>query len=415
MTSSRNRFLMWLMVLVTLLATVSLIAGIRNAWQHPMDLRLRYQTARLMLAGENPYRVQAADDLSARARQALGGNVRDFEPDYLPSAMLPMLPLSVLPWNVAKFVWLLVNLASAVSLVLLARRWAGPAGIPQSLFWLAVALWVGGTPFRNSLGIGQNTVFALVLTLAAFLLQERNRPILAGVLLALGLFKYAYIGLVVLFFIVLHHRWKTLLFAGMIHLLAHLMLCLRMNANPVSIIADVFQYNSRIFDRETTLTIWLPFRALAARFPEWNLPADALGAGVLAVMLAALLVVWQRRGLSPYEHAWAFVLCMLATLVVTCRNYHLTFTFFGWLWIFSPAASVSGARMPRFLMAGAIIYLSFIHRLLEAIVSRMDVDSIWLLRGFNGGLLLMCVSSLLLFWCTVWANPAAEATTPSQG
>lgn len=412
MTAARTFPSQRCLVIVSFCALLSLAAGIRNAWQQPVDLRLRYQTARLMLAGENPHRLKLPEDLSPRAQAALGGTVMDFAPDYLPSAMLPMLPLAWLPWWAAKLAWLVVNLASAGLLMFLVRRWADAAAIPRTLFWMAVALWIAGTPFRNNLGAGQNTVFALALTLAAVPLQQRNRYLLAGGLLALGLFKYAYVGLVVVFFIALNRGWRTLLVAGSIHLVTHLLLCLRMNVHPLGIIGEVFQDNSRIFNRETTLTVWLPFRALAAQFPHWHLPADLLGAGALGAVLLGLFLVWRRQGLSPHEHAWAFVLCLLATLVVTCRNYHLVFCLFGWLWIFSPAAALPAARVPRLLLAGALAYLTLVHRLVQALAARMPGEyQPWLLWAFNAGLLTMCLASAVLFWKSVGkpsASPGAK-------
>ncbi len=389
-----------------LIAMVSLAAGIRNAWQQPNDFRLRYHTARLMLAGENPYRLHLAGELTPRAREVLGRNTDALAPDYVPSAMLVMLPLALLPWTGAKLVWLCLNLAAAAGLVSLLRRWPAASSLPRSAFLAAVCLWIAGTPYRNDLGLGQNCVYSLSLTLAALWCQQRNRVVIAGTLLALGLFKYYYVAPLVLFCFVLNRGWKTLLVAGLIHGAAHLLICWHIHAHPLGVFADVWQDNTRVFNRNAMLTAWLPFRTLADWFPQAPIPATLLGALTLATILGSLILFWRRQPRLTDYPAWIFLLGLLSTLAVTAKNCHLAYFLCGWLWCFT-LKDTPATHLPRRLILAGLVYLTLIHRLLEALGAGSSEElKLWLPRGFNFALFALCAASLVLFWRTMGRTPA---------
>jgi GT2 family glycosyltransferase len=387
---------------VAVVALISLAQGSRNAWDLSNDLRLRYQTARLMLAGENPHHIKATREITPGAGAIIGQDLRSFAPDYLPSAMLPMLPLALLSWGQARLVWLLTNLASALLLVGLLRRWPEVSAIPWRHFLIAVCLWIAGTPFRNNLGLGQNCVFALALTLAAASAQARGRCLLGGVLLALGLFKYAYVWPLVLFLFVLNRGWLTLLVAATLHGAAHLLLCGLMGAHPVGVLAQILPGNAYVFRHGKMLSVWMPYRTLATQFPSLHLPADVLGACALAALLAGLVLLWRRRRASLARSVgWLFVLGLLSTLALTARDYDLSYCLAGWLWLCVVPATAATC-WPRVALAGGLLYLTVIHRALEALAQRgCWPDGAWMGRGFNSVLFLVCVASAILLLRTL--------------
>jgi hypothetical protein len=204
-----------------------------------------------------------------------------------------------------------------------------------------------------------------------------------------------------LFFFALNRGWKTLLVAALIHGAAHLFLCQLMGAQPLGVFADVWQDNSRVFNRNTMLTIWLPFRTLARRFPQAPIPANLMGALALMVMIGGLILLWRRRPTRPDYVAWIFMLGLLSTLAVTPNSYHFAYFLAGWLWCFS-VTKAPQTRLPQMLVLACLAYLTIIHRLLGALCGQQGWENeLWFRRAFNSGLFLLCTASLVLFLRTM--------------
>lgn len=360
------------------------------------DLFKRYYEVRLMFHGENPYRLQVEDRLSQRASEVFGPD-HQLDPDYFPSALLPILPVAAMPRQAAKVAWLLITLGSIVLLLKTLHWMMGQERPPPLQYALAVCLWIAGSPVWVGIGLGQNAIFSLALTLAAFRESFRGRDILAGGLLALGVFKYALVWPIVLFFFIFQGRWRCLLTAGGIHLAAHLLLCRIMGAHPVTVFADVLRGNSGVFHRNDVLTVWLPFRVLNERFPALGLPAQLLGAILLMALIAGLAWLWFRRHRDDECNllAWTAALTLLAVFSVTLRIYTHVYALPVLLLAFVPISSRGGsagraslpashthpgsagaspshcASLPvislfqRSRLAFYIVYLTLIHRGLE--------------------------------------------------
>ncbi|MCB1278759.1 glycosyltransferase 87 family protein [Prosthecobacter sp.] len=291
------------------------------------DLLLRHNEVRMILMGENIYQLALDDTLEQRAEELLGpGHLLD--PDYFPSTLLPVLLLAKFPFLVVRVVWLLVSLGSTILLIQTMRWMMGrtlPAAADQALM---VCLWVCGIPFWSCLAMGQASLFSLAFVLAAFRADSSGRPLLAGLLLALGVFKYALIWPLVLFLFILQWRWRCLLVGGGIHLVVHLVLCRIIHANPITIFADVLHGNGKVFHFSRMLTVWLPFRSWNRTFPDFMLPSQLLGALLLLALLVGLGWLWLRRSKEDRTHLliWLAVLELLAVLAISTRIFAHMYT-----------------------------------------------------------------------------------------
>jgi hypothetical protein len=296
--------------------------GIENVLSGSQDLLLRYNELSMILLGENPYRLANEGTHQARAAEMLGPG-RLLDPDYFPSTLLPVLCLMWLPFSTAKGVWLALNLASVV-LLALTVRWMMEPRLPSTGRQLVlISIWAASIPVWSCLAMGQATLFSLALTLAAFRADFQGRWLLAGLLLAFGVFKYAVVWPFVLFFFILQWRWRCLVTAGSIHVVVHLLLCRLMQADPVTIFAEVLGGNAKVFHRESLITIWTPFRAWNRHFPDLAVPVQVCGAVLLLLILGGLACLWLRRDRDSREGlvAWTAVLALLAVLVVTSRTF----------------------------------------------------------------------------------------------
>lgn len=334
--------------------------GVQMSLTGSQDLRMRHNEVRLMLRGENPYLMYRNGQPVPFGTELLAIG-RDIDPDYFPSTLLSVLPMAWLSFDATKLLWLLVNLGSTILLVQTLRWMLGPERPAAATQALMICLWICGVPFWSSLAMGQASLFSMAFTLAAFRADTTGRHLLAGLLLALGVFKYALVWPLVLFLFILQWRWRCLLVGGGIHLVVHLALCRVMQANPVTIFADVLDGNSKVFHRDNLLTVWLPFRSWNRLFPEHPLPAQWLGALLLAALLAALVWLWLRRDKNDRRNllVWVAVLTLLAVMSVNSRIFAHMYALPVLLLACAPAA---GAFTPfqRGRLIAYVLYLGYV-------------------------------------------------------
>lgn len=334
--------------------------NVRNALSGSQDLLLRHNEVRMLLMGENIYQLDASKDLNLRTATLLGAG-QLVGADYFPSTLLPVLLMAKLPFNAVKTLWLIISLGSLVLLVC-TMRWMMAAGGPcNGDQMLMTCLWICGIPFWSCLAMGQASIFSVALTLAAFRADCAQRPLLAGVLLAFGVFKYALIWPLVLFFFIMQWRWYCLLVGGGIHVGVHLVLCRIINANPITIFADVLSGNTRVFNKDSLLTVWMPFRSWNVMFPNLAVPAQLSGAMLLLLMLGGLLWLWLRRKKTDHHNLirWTAVLLLLSLLAVSSRIFSHMYGL-PVLWIACSPAHPSLSWFQRSRLITLVLYLCYV-------------------------------------------------------
>jgi hypothetical protein len=296
-------------------------SGMQSVLTGSQDLFMRHNEVRMILHGENPYRLARENLLKQRASEVLGPG-HHMDPDYFPSTMLPVLLMAALPFKTVKVVWLFVNLGSLLLLLVCMLRSCMRRDRPSAANqMLVVCLWICGIPVWSGLALGQASIFSLAFTLAAFRADCSGRYWLAGLLLSMGVFKYALVWPLVLFLFILQSRWLCLLIGGGVHLVVHLILCGLMKADPVGIFAEVLGGNAKVFQFNGVPTFWLPFRSWNLVFPEFPLPAQWLGTLFLLSVLTWLAATWLRREKRDDRSLllWLAVLLLLAVLSVPSR------------------------------------------------------------------------------------------------
>lgn len=336
--------------------------GMQNVLSGSQDLFMRHNEVRMLLLGENPYRLAHAGTLKERAVELLGPG-HHMDPDYFPSTLLPVLLMAKLPFKTIKLLWLLINLGSLLLLVHTLRWFMGANRPSPATQMHMVCLWICGIPVWSCLAMGQASIFSVAFTLAAFRLDFNGRHWLAGLLLSLGVFKYALIWPLVLFLFVLQWRWRwrCLLIGGGIHLVVHWWLCDLIDANPVAIFAEVLSCNAKVFNFNSMLTFWMPFRSWNRMFPDLALPAHLLGVLLLLGMLGWLAWLWLRRKKDDRRNLliWSAVLTLLAVLTVTSRIFAHMYALPVLLLACAPA-SAAFTPFQRGRLVAFVLYLSYV-------------------------------------------------------
>ncbi|HZL26390.1 MAG TPA: glycosyltransferase 87 family protein [Acidobacteriaceae bacterium] len=170
-----------------------------------MDLRAFYAAGTVLRSGHG---AQLYDyDYQAQVQNAVVGPRANALPFLYPSfAALPFVPLSLLRYRAAFFVWLGLNLGLLVLDAFLLRPWL-PYFAERS--WIALPAFYGCL-FGVSVALlqGQISFLLLVVYCGAWVLLRQKRPFLAGLLLSLGLMKFQ-IAIPVLVLFLLWKQWRV--------------------------------------------------------------------------------------------------------------------------------------------------------------------------------------------------------------
>jgi len=165
---------------LAVVALVSLAAGGYNAVIDSSDFQ--YSNACRFIAGGDPFAEHlASPDRDTPAARALA-------PVYLHYFYFLLAPLCLVTWQTAAVTWLIANVAFAAGAVHLLARRAGLGGRARALIF---CLFVISTPMRNTLGIGQTSLFILFVFVFAFLAPHPAGRRLASVL---SFIKYSFVG-----------------------------------------------------------------------------------------------------------------------------------------------------------------------------------------------------------------------------
>jgi hypothetical protein len=163
--SARKLFL----ILGAALACVSVAAGAHNAWTSSIDFR--WVPTHLLVHHIDPWK----DDL---AGDPLHAYFLAQDPIYLALLYVILAPLGLLSYSAAKVCWCICNVLFGLGAVGLAARFYH---LTRRQGLLVLLLFLCGTPFRNSVGNGQQDLLVMICIAAALCLHTRAGPLFAGV------------------------------------------------------------------------------------------------------------------------------------------------------------------------------------------------------------------------------------------
>jgi hypothetical protein len=262
-----------------------------------------------VMARENVYERYVRDRIYTTADRGPGINPMGSQPVQVPSVLALFWPFTLIPWNLAKSLWLALNLFCTAGLLLLAFKRLLP-GRPALTYAAIGSLFLISVAWRNVIGNGQHTIVALFLFLLADALAERQRPFAAGLALALALVKYSLV-LFLLPLLVMKRQWLPLAIALAVHGLLTLLVAFHLQENPVWLIGQ-----SLAVMRKLQSDGYVDLFAAGTRLGLPALVSAAIAVAGLGVAAWALV----RGGRQDPALALA-ALAMIAVLLVYHRFY----------------------------------------------------------------------------------------------
>ena len=156
--------------LLAVMALVSLIQGVRNAAGASQDFQ--WDAARAFTMRINPYdeSMHPSGILDAYGFEEV---YLQMEANQFPSLLMLLIPYTFLAPMTARYAWIVSNLIFTAGIILLLRRTFLKTE-DRDVFIAFMLLMIAGTPYRNQLGVGQHSLFALFFFLLAVWFDEKG-------------------------------------------------------------------------------------------------------------------------------------------------------------------------------------------------------------------------------------------------
>ncbi|MCR4890666.1 MAG: DUF2029 domain-containing protein [Lachnospiraceae bacterium] len=233
------------------------------------------------------------------------------EANQFPSLLMLLFPLALLPWHIAKVIWLLLNLFFTAGIIFLLRKTFFKE-IKRELFLAVMLLMVAGTPWRNQIGVGQHTLFSLFFLLLAVFFSEK-KGLGAGIAVALSLtlsyFKYTVTAPLALYFIY-KRRWKEFAASVLLHIGGTFWAARHLGASFLDMIRQPLQVSS-FLTGEGSIDVGV-------------LTGGAAWSPILALVIMGILFFLALRLPKGMDTEY-FTLALLFCLIMT---YHRSYDFF---------------------------------------------------------------------------------------
>lgn len=299
-----------LIAFMILMALVSLLQGIRNAYRDSQDFQ--WDAMKVFSLRINPYDESASMNPSG-VLDELGYEeyYLQMEANQFPSLFMILLPFSVFPPLTARYVWIVCNLIFTAAIVYLLRKTL-LSDMDKYWFSVLMLLMIAGTPYRNQIGVGQHTLFAFCFFLIALYFSEyskKRNSVLVTIALFICYFKYTLTVPLVLIFIY-KKRYKEIIISAFMHVILTFVGAWWINDSFINMILK-------------------PLKVASAISADGGLDISAItGGGAISYVLALIIMVGLFIiALSlPQGYEKSFMaLLVLWSLVVT---YHRTYDFF---------------------------------------------------------------------------------------
>ena len=282
-------FKKFLLVVLILAAIVSVYQGYSNAQKIDGSDDFQWSPAVLFLEGINPYAHQLDGNVDGRI-------ILSQRPNYAHGLYVLLSPLALLEYTKATAAWAVLGIiASLLTLLLIGREFKLT---PISLL-ICGLLFFCSTPFRNSIGNGQQSILSLFAFSLLFLQHKNVGSFLSGI----SYFKYSFAPPVA-FYIFISRGWKALCLSLLPCLLGYLLFIWHVGGDPWSLLLQplkVAQGRSweGVGDAITIINMTLP-------------ESNSLSRSLLTYLLPILLSFWVITKAVRNQASVSFSFCVVS-------------------------------------------------------------------------------------------------------
>ena len=280
----------FLLIALLLAAIISIYQGYSNAQKIDGSDDFQWSPAVLFLEGINPYAHQLDGNADGRI-------ILSQRPNYAHGLYVLLTPLAVLEYAKATAAWAALGIiASLLTLLLIGREFKLR---PVSLI-ICGLLFFCSTPFRNSIGNGQQSILSLFAFSLLFLQHKNVGSFLSG----MSYFKYSFAPPIA-FYIFISRGWKALCLSLMPCLIGYLIFVWHLGGDPWTALIQPLKVGmgpragwEGVGDVMTIVKMVLP-------------ESNSLSRGLLAYLLPILLTGWVITKAVRNQTSVAFSFCVV--------------------------------------------------------------------------------------------------------
>jgi hypothetical protein len=269
------------------------------------DFHQFWYAGHFILQGSDPYEAFFAGEPPALPVAYLDGVIIDqypvaqydleITPSNTPMMLLLLSPFSYFSWEVAKWMFLVVNLILMFVTGWLAIRPFPFGGVQLSPIdeVLLFLVYFDFSATRIAIENGQTTLLVFLLMLVALLYAERSWSI-SGLALGISLSKYS-LSLPVFLFLLYKRKFKILLVAILVQIFGVLGIAAVTGSSPLTIIFENIQLFFRLFDQPGVhLSRWF-------EFISDNHFVSLVPVLVMTLFIFVPILLWLRKRTGPPE------------------------------------------------------------------------------------------------------------------
>lgn len=280
----------FLLIALLLAAIVSIYQGYSNAQKIDGSDDFQWSPAVLFLEGINPYTHQLDGNADGRI-------ILSQRPNYAHGLYVLLTPLAFLEYAQATAAWAALGIiASLITLLLIGREFKLT---PMSLL-ICGLLFFCSTPFRNSIGNGQQSILS-IFAFSLLLLHHKN---VGSFLSGMSYFKYSFAPPIA-FYIAISRGWKALCLSLLPCLIGYLLFIWHLGGDPWDVLIQPLKVGmgpragwEGVGDVMTIFKMVLP-------------ESNSLSRGLLAYLLPILLTGWVITKAVCNQTSIAFSFCVV--------------------------------------------------------------------------------------------------------
>ena len=338
MPSLSTRSKSFLFLLVALAAAEFVVRGPMRFYRASdfNDFISPYVQSRSLVKGLDPYSPEVlvqlwppgdAEQLEFLKKDLAEGTLitnRGIPTAYPLPCLFLLTPLAVLPWPVAHIVWLLITLGLTLGVVGALLVWSGFDKDDWRMY-VFVAFAIALAPLHTGFAAGSIVIATVAICGIAFVLEQREKDVVAGILLGVAVCMKPQIGLPFLFCYLLRRRWRLIVTASGMVVTAFLLAVIRLAISGASWLEN-YRTDNRVLLTTGILSDFterdpIRFSLINLQVLFYAMLHKAAAANVLALIVSALLfATWltfvARYGLLAQDGNAAKIILPISALAV---------------------------------------------------------------------------------------------------
>lgn len=300
-----------ILMLLVVMALVSVVQGVKNAINISTDFQ--YDSSKVFSMRINPYdETLNPQEVNTDPQLVdLKNHYDRLEANQFPSLLAILLPFVVFSPSAVKIVWAVVNVIMTAIMIVFTKK-LFLRQLDNKLFLALCCLMLAGLGWRNNIGMGQHTIFAMAFFLLSVWLSEKNKTVLSSIALAISFFKYTITVPLALYF-VYRKKYKELIISVAAHVVLTVLSAWWLDDSIFNMIIKPLKISSWLGDEG-----YIDFGVILKPI---NFPTMILTVIVMALCFAFAILLKNNK---DTKFDYFNILCYVSLIVV----YHRAYDFF---------------------------------------------------------------------------------------